>query len=215
MPIYHREEINQHLTVLIWKIEESLEYLEKQVIWHPSDKAKYATINHPEKKREFLALRLCLIAYFAQNPEVFYHPNGKPYLDATLARSISFSHTRGFAAMAVSTSLEVGLDLEHYRPAIVKLKNRILRKEEKYVLEAQTEVDHLLYYWGAKECLIKICGNKQLDAQAHLRIAPFMFSENCTTRGIIAFNNLHHSHIIYCKKLGALYLTYAWKEKSY
>lgn len=215
MPIYHYEKINNHLEVLIWKIEEPLKSMESAVTWHQSDAAKYTKLRHEEKKREFLALRLCLKHHFGQNPEVYYHPSGKPYLAKSLAHTISFTHTKNFAAIAISHDLEVGIDLEHHRPAIVKLKQRILRKEEQRVVLRATEVEHLLFYWGAKECLIKICGNKQLDAQRHLRIAPFMFAPNCTTKGILAFNNTHQSFTVYCKQIANLYLTFAWKEISY
>lgn len=212
MPIYYHQKIDMLYELVVWQITEPLKQLEAQIKWHPSDTSKYQNIKLDEQKREFLALRLCLKQVFGSNPEVFYLENGKPYLDNTVAQSISFSHTKGYAAIVVSTKKMVGIDLEHFRPSIQKLKHRILRPEEKQVLQRDNEVDQLLQYWGAKECMIKVCGNKNLDAQKHLRVAPYLHKPNTSTKGLLLVETKADHFTIHFKKLGNLYTAIAYKE---
>ncbi len=214
MPIHHRQRINAHLQLLVWKIDEPLAWFEQHVQWHQSDKKKYEGLKHVEKKREFLALRCCLKEHFGQNPEVLYQPNGKPYLHNKYRTLLSFTHTKGFAAAAFSRHLPVGIDLEHHRPAIRKLENRILRPEEQKVLCDESRIEHLLFYWGAKECIIKITGDKSLDAKENLRIAPFTYRENTFSHGLLVHKGTHIRYSIYFRKLDQLYLTFGWEEIS-
>lgn len=171
MPLFNRKSFKSDLETLVWKISESEEELLQSVVLHPSDQQKLSGINHPLKRLEFLALRQCLIAFFGDNPEVFYTENGKPFVKND--HFISFSHTRGYAAMAISPSREVGIDIEVYRPGILRVREKFMHEEEKKSLEPETEIEQLTYFWGAKESIVKIEGDRRLDFKGELRVAGF------------------------------------------
>lgn len=210
MPLFQQIKINNHIHVVIWQITEPLQELESQVTRNTSDSEKYATLNHVEKKREFLALRCCLKHFLGHNPEVFYKTNGKPYLKDNL--NISFSHTNGYAAVAFSKNLNVGVDIEHPRKNIERISAKFLRKEELAVVKDQNKMEHLLFMWGIKECVIKITGNKKLSFKNNIRIAPFPYVSNGHTSALLHTGNRYINHTFYFKKYENLFLTFGWQQ---
>ncbi len=193
----------------IWKLEETLTELRSRVILHKSDLERYSKISHPEKQGEFLALRCCLREHFGTNPEVFYHQTGKPYLDRS--EKISFSHTHGYSAALISEELEVGLDLELYRPGIKKVARKYMRADEIKSLDDTSEVEHLLYYWGAKEVMVKITGNRRLDFKKQLRVRPFSYKDfQNSSGGIYDAEHPIPVRIFFCK-IDALYISLGWE----
>lgn len=195
--------------VYLWKIEESLEDLLQGITLHDSDRQKFETIRHPEKQREFLGLRHCLKAHFGENPPVHYQDSGKPYLEAS--EFISFSHTHGYSAAIISNGLNVGLDLELYRPGIRKVAPKYMREEEGRTLSESKDVEHLLSYWGAKEVMLKITGNRKLDFRKQLRVNPFHYDVFKQTQGNVYANGSSMGVRIYFRELGDLFVTLGWE----
>lgn len=210
MPLYRKIKMNNHIEVLIWQITEDLNYLEQQITWYPSDKAKYESIHHEEKKKEFLALRNCLKTKMGNNPEVFYEASGKPYLSSSLY--VSFSHTKNFAAVAFSQSFPVGVDIEITRPKVERIAEKFLRKEELKSLDEKHALSHLHYYWGIKECVVKITGNKKISFRNEMRTAPFSYSENNMTSLLLTWHNTYQNFTFYSKKIGTIFITYGWQD---
>lgn len=195
--------------VYIWKLEETAGQLLGGIKLHDSDREKYETLNHPEKKREFLGLRHCLKLHFGENPPVFYQKNGKPYLDNDL--KVSFSHTNGYSAVIISDRQEVGLDLELYRPGIKKVARKYLREDESKTLREESAVEHLLAYWGAKEVMVKVTGNRRLDFKKELRIKPFSYLPFQKISGSILNNGIETPVRVFSCEVGELYVTLGWE----
>ncbi len=183
-----------------------------QVILHPSDKAKYEKLNHTGKKCEFLALRLCLREYFGENPPVFYYDNGKPYLEGP--HHISFSHTNGFAGMIISRQGPVGIDLEVYRASIKRIAPKFLRKEEASALTPEWEVDQIIHFWGAKEVMVKITGDRRMNFKKHLRVSPFAHQNFQETSGMIRSGSVNKRIKLYFKTIRDLHISYGWEAAS-
>ena len=135
--------------------------------------------------------------------------NGKPFLDQQ--EKISFSHTRGYSSIIISRSLEVGLDLELYRPGIRKVARKYMRDEESKTLEDETDVEHLLAYWGAKEVMVKITGNRRLDFRRELRVSPFTYRPFQRINGFIYRDGEEKRVRIYTQEVGDLYVTLGWE----
>lgn len=209
MPLFN------HLTfklydLVLWHITESEKELQDGIVLHPSDKNKLSTCKNPVRKAEFLALRQCLRTYFGYNPEVFYHPTGKPYLLQDY--NISFSHTRKFACMIISKSLEVGVDLEVFRENVQKIQPKFMRKEESKMVQDHP-VQHLTAYWSAKEVIVKILGDRKLDFKREIRLEPLVLKPMMQGRGHVFKNNMHRSCYLLFKNYGKFMLTYGWEER--
>jgi len=205
--VHHISKINY--TILIWHIIEDEEFLSKGISLHNSDNAKFTQLKHPNKRKEFLALRQCLREYFGHNPEVFYTTNGKPYLDQNL--KTSFSHTHSYAAIIVSNH-PVGIDLEVYRAGMKRVAPKFMRDEESKSLDQQKQVEHLTQYWGAKETVVKIEGDRKLDFKKDIIVSPFTYSaEQQTTAQLINQNKLK-SYELRFSYLEPVILTYGWQK---
>lgn len=205
-----RKNVGPRCQVIVWKIEESVEELLAMISLHPSDKEKFGLLHNPEKQREFLALRCCLSDMFGENPPVFYTSNGKPYLEE--GGHISFSHTRGFAGMIISRDKRVGIDLEMHRESFRRIAPKFMSESENRCLQKETEIEQLIHYWGAKEVMVKITGNRRHNFKQHLRVAPFTYSPGSCGCGMVVTENLHLPVQFLFDSIDGLHLTYGWEE---
>lgn len=209
MPLYQRINISESTSIIIWKIEESEEVLMSGVEMHPSDNERFERFSNPKKRNEFLALRQCLIEYFGKNPPVHYNEDGKPFLKN--GYHISFSHTDGFAGMIVCSKNPVGIDLELFRDRIKRIAHKFIRTEEKESIQKETEVPHLTLYWGAKEVMVKITGNRRLNFINELAVNPFPYQPDCKTSGTIQTSDYQKKISLFFKSIDSLHITYGWE----
>lgn len=95
------------------------------------------------------------------NAKLNHDSNGKPIVEGY---NVSISHTvyktGGYAAVMLSKSHEVGVDIEYKSDRVMKIANRFLRNDEK----PQT-VDDNLIYWCAKEAVYKLFSSDDLTYQ--------------------------------------------------
>ena len=204
--LHHIDKTN--FSVLIWQIEESEEELKKGIVLHPSDSLKLSQLNYPDKRKEFLALRQCLRVYFGFNPEVFYQKEGKPYLNNN--NNISFTHTRNYAAIIVSKKLNVGIDLESYREGIRRVAPKFMLDDGIQSLSKENEVEHLTQYWGAKEVVVKIEGNRRLDFKKDIIVPPFTYHDHHETEAKLVNNGNPKTYELHFSYFKPLTLTYGW-----
>src|SRR5699024_12389607 len=63
-----------------------------------------------KRKHEWLSVRVLLKALCGEEKEIAYYSSGRPYLKDG-SRYISISHTRGYVAVALHSSCEVGMEI--------------------------------------------------------------------------------------------------------
>jgi phosphopantetheinyl transferase len=83
--------------------------------------------------------------------------NGKPYLQG-VPFQFSFSHCKGYAAVAVSDLNPIGIDIEIIHPRILKVAHKFLNDSEKAMIVNLPESDQLkqmAFFWAAKEAMYK------------------------------------------------------------
>lgn len=183
MPLYHNVK-HRFFQLSIWHITECEDALREDLSLHPSDERQLRALHTPARRCEFLALRQSLRQHYAgQNPPVHYRRSGKPYL--TMPHHLSFSHTRRYAAVITSQRLRVGIDLECVRPTIARIEPKFARPAEQRALPAQDRLSALTSLWSAKECAVKITGNRRLDFLKHVHIAPFSPRQPRRMRGLV------------------------------
>lgn len=209
MPLLKKSDFNKSAHLILWQITEDEDQLRQRITMHPSDSEKFARLAHPVKRREFLALRCCLQEYFGYNPPVHYQPSGKPYLRKE--GYISFAHTQDYAGVIVSPYYPVGLDLETYRPGIRQVASKYLRDNELKAVGPDEDITDLIRYWGAKEAMIKITGNRRLDLKKNLRVAPFGRHQLQPARGLICSNGQCDNVKFYFWQNGPLHITIGWR----
>lgn len=209
MPLFKINIIHTHLRYLVWEITETIEELRNGITLHPSDKEKLVNINHPSKIKEFLALRQCLKMAFGENPEIFYTENGKPFTKKK-DEFVSFSHTDGFATIIIGDK-NVGIDIEIPKPQIIRIAPKFMRAPETKSLSKKHQVPHLLQYWGVKEVIVKIEGDKKLDFKKEIHVTPFKFREKQNTTASLIRNEQIKKYDLYFEHHAPVYITYGSK----
>ena len=84
-----------------------------------------------------------------------HEPSGKPTLPGW---HISVSHTRGFAALILSDSQEVAVDIEYQSDRVGRIAKKFIRDDEPV-----TSIEDMLLLWSAKETLYKLHSDDKLD----------------------------------------------------
>lgn len=162
----------------IWQMTESIDELPRPSIVDLSD--IHSEVRLKEKLTEY-----CLLECLTSRDDILIKHNsaGKPYLEGFLVdRNVSISHTRGWATMIVSSdkSLNVGVDIEYYADRVNKIADRFIRPDEQ-----NTDLDHRLIIWSAKESVYKLFSEEDLQ-YFDMRVKPFPVYKN----GIIEVEDL-------------------------
>ncbi|MDR0939584.1 MAG: 4'-phosphopantetheinyl transferase superfamily protein [Mediterranea sp.] len=172
MPLYLRDN-TPLLSFGVWKIEETVEEL---LALLPPDRRnacleEIGNFASPRRRKEWLSTRVLLNEMLRDNAGIAYTPEGKPYL-ADHARHISISHTKGYAAVALSDLVPVGIDIEAYGTRVCRVRDRFLRPDEQINPYRGDEVWSLLLHWSAKEAMFK-CMEVPTPDFRKLRVFPF------------------------------------------
>ncbi len=171
MPLAYKEEC-EHGVWGIWKMDE-----ETDADFEPMLDASLVSgirqqfPNSPHRRTERLCTR-ALLKHLIGLTGVDYHPSGSPFLIGD-SRHISISHTKGYAAVIVSTE-QTGIDIEHYSDRIARVAPRFMRSDEQALPYLGTDIWSLLLHWSAKETLYKFLDTEGTDLREHLRIYPFV-----------------------------------------
>lgn len=170
MPLY-RTYIEGDFLLGIWKSDETTEQLLAS-LEHKAWYEERLTAFSEKRKHEWLSVRVLLKALCGEEKEIAYYPSGRPYLKDE-SRYISISHTRGYVAVALHPSREVGMDIEQYGNRVKKVASRFIRPDEEPTMAKGDEIYALLLHWSAKETLFKLMGAEEVDFIRHLHVLPF------------------------------------------
>ena len=188
MPFYQKITIEETCFVAIWQLTESVEALLEQINFkvlqfYPE---KWAALQHPQKKRQWLAV-LCLLQQLFQSSEndnktadplLKYHPSGKPYLPQFPQHQISISHTSKWVVVAVNTQGgPIGVDVELISPKALNIAPRFCSHYElrliREVEPSRLQATYATIFWTCKEAMYKLVGRKGLSFSENIRITLF------------------------------------------
>lgn len=159
----------------VWHITESEDALVSRLQLNEEEYAWLQNITHNKRHLHWLGSRV-LIRWMLQTDhfiELKAEANKKPVL-TNFPHRLSISHSGDVAAVLLSRDCEVGVDVEHIHPKILRVEPRFLSDEERKQLPETEEkrILRLLQYWCAKEALFKVYANGHVDFRKELRIAP-------------------------------------------
>lgn len=121
---------------------------------------------------------------------------GKPELEGY---EISFSHTiskkDGYAAVMLSKTHKVGIDIEYQSPRIMKIADRFLRSDE-----CPQSVDDHLVCWCAKEAVYKLFSSEDLTYQQMRVSADMNKVENLKDGSSVSIHKIINDKfvLVYC-----------------
>jgi phosphopantetheinyl transferase len=193
MPLVYQQNINDTTKLGVWHITEPEEFFLQKVPLQQE-------ISHPNKRRQHLAGRFLLQQLFPYFPYELIRiaDTRKPFLENE-AYHFSISHCGEYAAVVVSPSYRVGVDIEKISSRVEKIKHKFLSVQEQQLLK---EIPLLPYdslseklltaAWSIKEALFKWQGSQEVDFIKHLPIIQFLGDEQ---KVIAQCNILKHETI--------------------
>jgi len=139
-------------------------------------------------RRAFLSIRHLMGKAGYKDQDLYYDDFGKPYLKD--GNHISMTHSNNFTGIIISSTDEVGIDIEMQRDKILRIANKFTPLEE-YRTLANTEaiIRKLTIVWGAKESLYKICAQQGLSFLKHIDVMDFAFDDKRTIAQILYKGN--------------------------
>jgi phosphopantetheinyl transferase len=179
MPLVYQQNINLTSRLGVWHIAEAEDFFIKEHIPLGRD------ISHPNKRLQHLAGRFLLKELFPGFPYqlIMIAETRKPFIQNE-SYHFSISHCKDYAAAIVSTSHQVGVDVEMFTTKVLKVKHKFLGMAEQELI-SQMAPDNSDYYiqlmttaWSIKETLFKWYGDGELDFIDHLQIDAFNITGN-------------------------------------
>ncbi len=172
---YHRE-IDRDTSFAIWKIEESADELLAQLQLKEHELSYLDTLNNGKRNMHWLSTRVLLRRMMDTDNYIDckVDSSGKPYL-SNFPHHISLSHSYDYAAVMVSKSKAVGIDIELVKDKIERIAHKFMSKEELNFIQVKDRIDQLYVTWCAKEAIYKLHGKKNISFLEHIKLEPFEY----------------------------------------
>lgn len=177
MSLFYQHNINASTKLGIWHIEEPEAFFLSQVPLQQE-------ISHPHKRLQHLAGRYLLRFLFPEFPNELIEiaDTRKPFLPGD-AFHFSISHCGDYAAVIVSRSHRVGIDIEIPTLKVARVRHKFLHAEELMSIEEDHKalfekerpgedlfMRRLTLLWSAKEAVFKWYGNGEVDFSDQIRV---------------------------------------------
>lgn len=155
MPIVSVERIGADVQLGLWRMEETAEAL---VAAHPQLEPVLemaAAYHSPVRRLEVLAVHALLFLLTGDTTlRIGHDERGVPLVPGW---QISLSHTRGFAAVVLSRSHRVAVDIEYRSNRVERIADRFIRTDEQ-----AEDVRSKLIHWSVKETVYKLFTEEDL-----------------------------------------------------
>ncbi len=197
MPLISIEEIKPGVKLGLWRMEPCAADMLK----------RYPTfadlVDDKMKPNQRMLERLSVAALVREmtgcdTPRIEHLPNGAPTFDGY---HISISHTRGFAAVILSTEHEVAVDIEYPSDRVERIASKFIRPDEQ-----ADSIERMLVNWCAKETVYKLLNSENLH-YFDMRVLPYEIRNT----GTLCVENLKRSclvNVVY-RQTGDYFITFS------
>ncbi|MBK0377957.1 4'-phosphopantetheinyl transferase family protein [Mucilaginibacter segetis] len=176
MAIAYRQQIDDDTEFALWKIEEEADELYKQLQLDDTEKAYTKQLSKSKRYLHWLGTRVLLRKMLKTEEYIDckVDTHGKPYL-VTLPYHISLSHSFDYAAVMISKSGPVGIDIEQIKQKVERIADKFLRPDEMAFISEKNKIEQLYVCWCAKEAIYKCNGQKEVSFADNIFLKPFHF----------------------------------------
>jgi 4'-phosphopantetheinyl transferase len=177
MAIAYRKQVDHDTEFALWRIEEDADTLYKQLQLNDEEKAFVERLSKGKRHLHWLSTRVLLRTMLdtSEYIDCKVDQHGKPYL-VNLPYHISLSHSFDHAAVMISKSRPVGIDIEQVKEKVERIANKFLQPNELDFIDADHKIEHLYVCWCAKEAVYKCYGQKEVSFLDNIRILPFNYA---------------------------------------
>jgi 4'-phosphopantetheinyl transferase len=176
MAIAYRQQVDDDTEFAIWKIEEEAVELYGQLQLDQHEQAYYEQLGIGKRKLHWLSTRVLLRKMLLTEAyiDLKVDTHGKPYL-VNVPYHISLSHSFDYAAVMISKTQPVGIDIEHVKDKVERIAHKFMKAEELAFIEETNKIDQLYVCWCAKEAVYKCYGQKEVSFVNNILLEPFIF----------------------------------------
>lgn len=176
MALVYERETGPDSSFAIWKIEESAEELFAQLQLKDHETNFLDTLINGKRNLHWLSTRVLLrkMMKTSEYIDCQVDGSGKPFL-TNFPYHISLSHSYDYAAVMVSPSSAVGIDIELIKDKIERIRNKFMTAGELAFIEPQHRIEHLYVCWCAKEAVYKLHGKKNVSFLDNIELHPFSY----------------------------------------
>jgi phosphopantetheine--protein transferase-like protein len=216
MALVYQKEIQDSATLAVWKIEESADELIAQLQLDEQEQAYFESLGQHMRQVHWLATRVLLRTLLQTEHYIDCKADahGKPYL-VNFPHHISLSHSYDYAAVMISETRAVGIDIELVKPKIEALAGKFLTDNERSFIDSEYAVYHLYACWAAKEAVYKLQGKSGVSFKEHIHLEPFAHSEKGTIRASLKNKAAKLFFEVSFERFGSYVLAYVCGEESY
>ena len=176
MAIAYKKQIDNDTEFALWKIEEQADDLYNQLQLNEHEKAFVEKLSHGKRHLHWLGTRVLLRKMLNTDEYIDckVDEHGKPYL-VDLPYHISLSHSFDYAAVMISKTRPVGIDIEQIKEKVERIAHKFMRPEEMAFIADQHKIQQLYACWCAKEAVYKCHGQKEVSFANNITLEPFNF----------------------------------------
>jgi len=212
MPLTYDKQLYQNTRIMVWDNIEDEEFFLSSLSLNDQEIEHYAGLK-PHRKKEWLSSRyLCkLLDGDCDRKLVIKDEHNKPSLENS-QRHISISHSKHRVAAIISDVI-VGIDIQRQEDKISRIQHKFISVAEHKMIDMQHLEDCYHIFWGAKECMYKAYGKREIEFREHMHLYPFRyFSHQLELKGWLRKNEVFQNYNLYTDKLDDYYLVYSILE---
>ncbi|WP_114941045.1 4'-phosphopantetheinyl transferase family protein [Mucilaginibacter endophyticus] len=179
MAIAYRQRIDDDTEFALWRIEEEATDLYSQLQLNQQEKDFVESLSNGKRHLHWLGTRVLLRKMLRTDEYIDckVDEHGKPYL-VNLPYHISLSHSFDYAAVMISKTHKVGIDIEQIKQKVERIANKFMRKEELAFIGGRQKIEQLYVCWCAKEAVYKCNGQKEVSFADNIFLEPFQFEHH-------------------------------------
>lgn len=177
MSLVYLRELNSNTKIALWRIEEDEHTLTSRLQLDELEEQKLTTLSNGKRRLHWLATRVLLRTLLNTTSYIDCpsDSNGKPYL-ANFPQKISLTHSYDYAGAIISSTGEVGIDMEIIKEKVERIAHKFLKPEElEFISKNENRLEQLYACWSAKEAVYKLQGNAGVSFLTDMTILPFEY----------------------------------------
>lgn len=195
MAIAFIKQVDADTEFALWRIEEEADTLYKQLQLNEEEKAFVEQLANGKRHLHWLATRVLLrtMLHTDEYIDCKVDVHGKPYL-VSLPYHISLSHSFDYAAVMISRSRPVGIDIEQVKQKVERIAPKFLSKAEMADIDPNNKISHLYVCWCAKEAIYKCYGQKEVSFLDNIALEPFAFTPEGSLKANLSKGDVNNDY---------------------
>jgi 4'-phosphopantetheinyl transferase len=195
MAIAYRHQIDDDTEFALWRIEEGADELYNQLQLDEDEKAFTKQLSKSKRYLHWLGTRVLLRKMLGTEEYIDckVDTHGKPYL-VSLPYHISLSHSFDYAAVMISKTSPVGIDIEQVKQKVERIAHKFMSDRERAFIEEKHKAEQLYVCWCAKEAIYKCYGQKEVSFLDNISLQAFAFEGHGVVDAKLQKGNVNNNY---------------------